>query len=299
MTLNRLILFSFILVLFSSSIFATSITNINTKIIIRENGTLEISDVLNVKDINSDFLVLNNIPVYDIHITINGANAEFNSTIDKLNINLTSINTTDNATINIVYLTDYYSTKNKDDWEVNYTPAFINQVDSLQVVLPRESEIISLSTDLNSLVVSKKQFMINVKDINALEINYKLGNQKLITKNSSMFIILGIILILLIGGGAYLFFRKKKTKNVLKKEDDKSKLLLGLNENEQKIIKVLLEEDGQSQGKVSLKLYLPKGTVSRNIQKLQDKGYVDIKKYGSTNKVFLSNLFKDKDSTKK
>jgi len=70
--------------------------------------------------------------------------------------------------------------------------------------------------------------------------------------------------------------------------------MLGLNENEQKIIKLLLVEDGLSQQKVALKLFLPKGTVSRNIQKLEDKGYIEIKKYGVTNKIFLSSLFENK-----
>ena len=75
--------------------------------------------------------------------------------------------------------------------------------------------------------------------------------------------------------------------------DNKIKdLLLGLNENEQKIIKLLLNEDGLSQKKISLKTFLPKGTVSRNIKKLESKDYILIKPYGATHKIFLGNIFK-------
>lgn len=39
---------------------------------------------------------------------------------------------------------------------------------------------------------------------------------------------------------------------------------------------------------------LPKGTTSRNIKKLVSKGYLEIKKYGVSNKVFLGEIFNKK-----
>ena len=53
-----------------------------------------------------------------------------------------------------------------------------------------------------------------------------------------------------------------------------------------------MENEGQSQKIIAAKSFLPKGTVSRNIQKLVDKGYIDIKKYGVSNKLFLGEVFK-------
>jgi uncharacterized membrane protein len=296
------------LVFFLPSIYSYTISDISTDIVVRSNGSLEVGEEFKVGDFkDTNELIFTIFPVYDMIVKINNdSDLNYSYGIDKLIINTSSYSTNE-IILNITYLTDYYTTKDSNGWNINYNPLFLDKTGEFKITFPINSDILALSTDIKNLHPDKDQFYVIDSNLTNFKASYKLSNQKIVseTKNNSLLFV--IILIIVVGLIlAYLFIHKnkiKQNKTKLNNEDKKEynldnnqneKLLLGLNENEQKIIKLLLQDDGLSQQKIALKLFLPKGTVSRNIKKLEDKGYIDIKKYGVTNKAFLSSLFNQK-----
>ncbi len=306
---NKLKLFIIlVLVLCIPSIYSYQVQDISTSINVRSNGTIEINNQLNVTDINENLLILDIVPVYDLSVKINNTIPNFTYTNSKLEVYIDNYNSSE-LIVDVTYLTDKFTTKQDDVWNINYYPLFTDVTGIYQIILPLDAEIVNLSSDLqnnnkvNNISVINKRLVINDVNLSSFNIYYKIGNQKLVEdKNNSWILFIIIILIIVVSIFMYVS-KKKKLKNKKDKgREDKEKevnsnekLLLGLNENEQKIIKLLLVQDGLSQQKVALKLFLPKGTVSRNIQKLEDKGYIEIKKYGVTNKIFLSSLFENKN----
>ncbi len=291
------------LVLLLPSIYSYTTSDISTTIVVRSNGSLEISEVFkvaNFKDTNE--LVFNIVPVYDMLVKVNN-NPDLNY---SYGINELVINTNDYSTneiiLNITYLTDHFTTKDSNGWNINYNPLFLDKTGDFKITFPVNSDILALSTDIKNLHPDKDQFYVIDSNLTSFNASYKLSNQKIVseTKNSSLLFVIILVIVVGLILTYFLIYKNKSKSNKLEIKEDKpeknqtEKLLLGLNENEQKIIKLLLEEDGLSQQKIALKLFLPKGTISRNIKKLEDKGYIDIKKYGVTNKAFLSSLFNQK-----
>jgi len=291
------------LVLFLPSIYSYTTSDISTTIVVRSNGSLEVSEEFRIADFkDTNELIFNIVPVYDMIVKINN-NSDLNY---SYGINELVINTNDYSTneilLNITYLTDYFTTKDSNGWNINYNPLFLDKTGNFKITFPVNSDILALSTDIKNLHPDKDQFYVIDSNLTSFNASYKLSNQKIVseTKNNSL---LFVIILIIVVGLILTYFLVYKNKSKFKKNEIKEekpeknqteKLLLGLNENEQKIIKLLLQEDGLSQQKIALKLFLPKGTVSRNIKKLEDKGYIDIKKYGVTNKAFLSSLFNQK-----
>jgi len=289
----KIITILFVFLLFCVSIHANTVDSLNTKIIIRDNGVLEIHDFIKIIISNENYILLNIPPVLDLQINSDFKNYSYNFDNNTLYISLN--NTVDNNTLlsfEIIYLTDVFSTKKGNDWNISYYSSIQKKLDSFEIILPTNVIINNLSTDYNSIYLNNNQFTIYTKNISNFCINYSLNNLKLDNNNNNNnnnnkwnFLIICIILLIII---STLFLKNKKKKNNIKKNND---LLLGLNENEQKIINLLFVENGISQKKIALRLFLPKGTVSRNITKLKDKGYIKINKYGVTNKVFLGEIF--------
>jgi len=240
---------------------------------------LLISEKLTITGIDSKKLELSIVPSYDIVVKINDQKySNFLYTTDLLTINLDNI--PEILNLEIIYLTDYYTNKNNGIWNFNYKSKYLETVNNLKITLPKNAEV--KETPLSSSVqVINGQIVISLKNIKEINIDYDLKNVN--PKNNYYYLL--IIPFLLIGG--YFVFKIKPKKKI------KKDLLLGLNENEQKIIKIVMENEGQSQKIITAKCFLPKGTVSRNIKKLTDKGYIEIKKYGVSNKLFLGEVFKN------
>lgn len=292
-----------LVLLFIPSIFGYQAQDLSTIINVRDNGTLEISNKLLITDINQDKLIFDIVPVYDLILNISGEIPKYNYTDSKLEIDISEYKK-DKITIDIIYLTDKFTKKQDNVWNITYYPVFTKSTGSYKLVLPENSEIIkedNFTDNKYNYNISVVNNRLTITDINVsyFTLSYSFVNQKLLEKNNyKVFLFIAIIIILLT---LFIFLKLRSKKKdipiVTKKEDgdiNTKNLLLGLNENEQKIIKLLLLEDGLSQQKIALKLFLPKGTISRNTKKLQDKGYIEIKKYGVTNKIFLSSLFETK-----
>lgn len=265
------------------------IDSLSSEVIIKNNGTLEIHDLLNISLTDDSVIYLNIIPVYDLVIKSKYNNLNYSYSTDTLSIDISNISLDNNTlSLEIIYLTDYFTNKDGDQWNVSYFPLFKEEISNLKLTFPKLTEISDLSVDISNVNIENNQFVLNLEDISELDASYTINAQKLKKDRKSIIPFIILIIIILIGGGLFYYFKLKPKK----KKQSNNNLLLGLNENEQKIIKLLLKDNGVSQKKIAFRLFLPKGTISRNIQKLETKGYVEIKKYGVTNKVFLGKIFK-------
>jgi uncharacterized membrane protein len=269
-----------------SLLLINSVYACDSEIEVRANGILEVHTFITLEDVNTNLIQLPMVFVYDLKVNSDFV-IDYTYGLNTLTLNIGQINQPIN--LEIIYLTDYFVSKSKDIWTIDYYPLFDTKLDNLKLILPKYAEIVSLSIPLENVSIKNNTFVISTNNIDSLKIDYTL-NYKKSSKNNNNYLWYIFILLFIISGIIYKkkFFRKNKNKRTNTKED----LLLGLNENEQKIIKLLLQEQGLSQKNLALKLYLPKGTISRNIRKLKDKGYIELKSYGITNKIFLSKIFK-------
>jgi len=273
-----LILLSFLF--FINFVCAYNVISQETEITHNHFDVYKFDERLVLTDINTNKLEFPIVPSYDLIIKINNQRySNISYTTDLLTINIDT--NLSNIDLEIIYLTDYYTSKSESLWYVNYSSRYLEKIDKITLTLPKDAQTKDL-TNISSAKVINGQMVITLLDSKEINIYYTLVSLK---KRNYYF-----LLILLIIPIYFLFIKKKKTKRSEKKDDS---LLLGLIENEQKIVKLLLDQkEGLTQKQISLKLFLPKGTVSRNITKLVDKGYLEIKKYGVSNKVFLGEVFK-------
>ncbi|HRS42828.1 MAG TPA: winged helix-turn-helix transcriptional regulator [Candidatus Diapherotrites archaeon] len=269
--------------------FAQTVDFQKTEITHYEFDTYKIKDSLIVSNITKNQLVFDIVPCYDVIVKINNHKTDSIS----YNLNTLTINLNDNLkdlkkiNIEIIYLTDYYTNKEKGTWILNYGSRYKNKIDELKITLPKNAKILDTPSGATAQVINK-QINLSLKEIAETHINYEMPES---SSGPNYYV---MILVLIIGIVSFYFAYKKKPKVKNKTKSKTSDLLLGLNENEQKIIKVVMEKEGQTQKAITAKSFLPKGTVSRNIKKLSDKGYIEIKKYGVSNKIFLGEVFNKK-----
>jgi len=255
-----------------------------------EFDTYKIKDNLILSDVNQSQLVFDIVPCYDLIVKINNQKTDSISyNLNSLTINLNdNIKNLEKMNIEIIYLTDYYTSKSNGLWTLIYNSKYKETIDELKITLPKSAKVNELPL-ISSAEVINGQMVVSLFDVKNISINYELSSK---TSENNYLIILVILLAIVFG--IHLILKKKPKKKTKTKVSEKEDLLLGLNENEQKIIKVIMENEGQTQKTITAKSFLPKGTVSRNIKKLVDKGYIEIKKYGVSNKLFLGDVFRKK-----
>ena len=272
-----LIIFTFLFLI--NFVCAYNVISQETEITHNHFDVYKFDERLVLSDINTNKLEFPIVPSYDLIVKINNQRySNISYTTDLLTINIEP--NLSNIDLEIIYLTDYYTSKSESLWNINYSSRYLEKMDKIALTLPKDAQTKDL-TNISSARVVNGQLVITLLDSKEINIYYTLVSLK--KRNYYLLLILLIIPI-------YFLLRKKKRTKKSEKDDS---LLLGLNENEQKIVKLLLDQkEGLTQKQISLKLFLPKGTVSRNITKLVDKGYLEIKKYGVSNKVFLGEVFK-------
>jgi uncharacterized membrane protein len=117
------------------------------------------------------------------------------------------------------------------------------------------------------------------------------------TKTIIPFIITGIISAILAALGIYLLVFDKSQKEIIKvlekqkhvqKDEEKFSILLkGLDEDEQKIIKAVKEQDGITQNTLRLRADMHKSKLSIVLKNLEKKGLVTKIDKGKTKQIFL------------
>lgn len=286
--LKKQILVIFVFLLFLNYNYAYTIDRQITDISFYEFDTYKIKDVLILSDLNQEELIFEIIPNYDLIVKINNQRyTDISYNKDQLTINLSEdLKQKPEITLEIIYLTDYYTSKSNGLWTLSYNSRYKDIIDELKITLPKSAKVNEISL-ISSAEVINGQIVISLFDIKNISINYELSSK---TLKKNYLIILGILVIVVFG--IHFILKKKPKKKTKTKVAEKDDLLLGLNENEQKIIIVIMENEGQTQKTITAKSFLPKGTVSRNIKKLVDKGYIEIKKYGVSNKLFLGEVFR-------
>ncbi len=286
------------IIFLSVNIYSYNIERIDTSVTLRDNGIVQVSDKLILTEVNkSDIITFLIFPVYDLKIKSDYKDLTYSYSLDTLTVNASDCCILNNSlNLEIIYLTDVYSYKQGNVWSVIYYPLFKEYTDTLKFTFPKNTEIIDLSVDLQNISIVNNQFVLTLNNpVSSLDINYSLNHVVLPESNNFNYLtyIISILLgLTLLFSGIYIILRKKKSVKVIK--ESKEDLLLGLNENEQKIIKIILENDGILQKSLSKECFLPKGTVSRNLKKLESKGYIEIKRYGINKKVFSGKVFSKK-----
>jgi len=281
----------FLILLFSISLSAYSIEKIDTDIKVNYNGSLQISDTLLIKDVDkSEEITLPIIPVYDLKIKSVYKDLNYSYDLSNLRISVSDCCLLNNSvTLEIIYLTDFFTSKKENVWQLSYFPVFKNYVDTFFITFPENIEIVDISTDFRNVSIKDNKFYLSLDSVTSFDVNYSFS-YSFQDEEKSFNWILFLIIFFIFFLASYFSFKKYFKKNKEEKED----LLLGLNENEQKIIKIVLENEGILQKSLSKECFLPKGTVSRNLKKLESKGYIEIKRYGINKKVFLGNVFSKK-----
>ncbi len=109
--------------------------------------------------------------------------------------------------------------------------------------------------------------------------------------------------------GIYLLFFEKTHKTLLKKLENDSSLkskeekfsliLMGLNEDEKKVLTAIKEQDGITQHTLSIRTSLHKSKLSIIVGILERKGLIKKEKKGKTNQIFLRIKLEDFPKKKK
>jgi uncharacterized membrane protein len=145
----------------------------------------------------------------------------------------------------------------------------------------------NLENNINSGNISLKEDYLNITFFNKsyIELNYNIEKENTVKNKNLLLYYISIVLIFIL----LIFFLVFRFKI---KDKSKNNLLKGLNKNEQKIIKLLLEKKQITQKKIALETDLTKASISRNLKKLENKNYIKIIPYGRTNKIELGDIFK-------
>lgn len=116
-------------------------------------------------------------------------------------------------------------------------------------------------------------------------------------RDMTLYIISWIFSAILIALGLYLIFFEKSQKAIMsalekqkqvQTEEEKFDILLkGLNQDEQKVIKAVKEQDGITQQTLRLRTDMHKSKLSIVLDGLEKKGLVSRKEKGKTKQVFL------------
>jgi uncharacterized membrane protein len=290
MRYNYLLLF-LVLIFISFNLSGYQIDSIHSKITIRDDGILQISDSVIIKNVDHSIdVVLPLIPVYDLKVNSSQKSLSYIYSLDSLIISVSDCCLVDNSLfLEIVYLTDRYTSKKEGLWSIDYYPIFNDYTDSLEIKFPEYTEIRNVSTDLRFISPEGNKFVLSYKDpVSSFKVDYLLKPTSFPDRSFSF---LNFLIPFFIAFTLTFFGLRKYNKYKKNNLNNKDELLLGLNENEQKIIKVVIEKNGILQKYLDKETSLPKGTVSRNLKKLENKGYVSIKSFGVNNKVFLGNVF--------
>jgi len=307
--MNRYILVLVFVLSLSALVQAYELNNYSSEITVYQEGYCRGIDSFTVSDVNVNSIVFPLQNVTDVSVSIgNEIYPYFEFDGNSLVIDFEPIaGRSTSYDVSVDYVTDSYLSKNSIVWTLDYKPLFSSRADSVKFVLPKNAEITSVVQGI-AIGIVNGSFVLSVDDVDEFSVGYRVNLNGIVTekpKNSYLlFIVAGVVIILVGFVSSYLLSRRVIKKKIAIRDgkekteevsgvDRKEDLLLGLNENEQKIIKVLMSEgEGISQKLLAVKAFLPKGTVSRNIKKLISKGYIDIKRYGVTHKLFLGDVFR-------
>lgn len=102
-----------------------------------------------------------------------------------------------------------------------------------------------------------------------------------------------ILAVLMVVGALVIFLLTKRKKEAVstEKQDTEKKLEL-FPDVEKKIVKILMERDAITQKELEAVVDMPKSTLSRTLNRLEEKGFIERKKVGLSKKIFITDGLK-------
>ncbi|MFH0955284.1 MAG: MarR family transcriptional regulator [Candidatus Micrarchaeota archaeon] len=198
------------------------------------------------------------------------------------------------------YLSPSLTGKNREKWTLdlsNISPT----VSRIEVALPRESKITrfeplaNVSLQNQGLLAEWDQFALSSRHV---LLEYELLPQKPAIDFSWL---LAVAIVLVLAAGFFWMRAKKippKTVQVQASatpvSDAKTEICRTLCEKEKKIMELVLETDGLTQKQLNQKTGYSKATLSRTLKNLEQKQLLRLVQDGYSNKVFLTEWFKNK-----
>ncbi len=223
--------------------------------------------------------------------------------------------TFDSQTHQLICLTDKLTSKQAENWEVNFTITGYFTEFSATIYLPQTARLskIEVSKDLSYYINAENESLaIEVEgfdiDDPSLAINYKLAapQPKLVIEKYSIFIFITVLISILALGFWKWRGKQKEGESFLKTESEEvvltpemQKVIETLNENERQVLDVLLKHKGRlTQAKIRHETGIPKSSLTGIINALQRKKIVNKIKYGRVNVIELSSWFLGKNKQK-
>jgi uncharacterized membrane protein len=102
-----------------------------------------------------------------------------------------------------------------------------------------------------------------------------------------------IIIVAILGVLVYSYLRRRSSKKKPLKRTDLQEFLKILKEDEQKILRIIIEEDGIDQREIQRLTDFSKTKVSKILAELEKRGVIRKEPYGRKNKVYLSEKLKE------
>lgn len=231
----------------------------------------------------------------------------------------------ENYGVTIEYSSSVMTSKTGGQWEFNFELKPLNEFSELQFELLLPRNVTLSSHEPQALVYAGGEALElewhfeNAEEPVAFSAEYffsepnHAGNEN----DFVFYFFLGAVLILVFSvSGYHYFLRQKKVEKPIEKtsvmqmpvqektdkvenkkeglSEGQKDLLKLLGENEEKVIKGLLQGDKIAQRNLMAKTGLPKSTLSRTIKKLELKGLLIVHDIGNTNKIELSKEFREK-----
>ncbi len=259
-------------------VFENGLTTISHLIDLNQEKEITINSFCKIKPNN--FLCVNNSKK---------CNYELKENKIKI-INLNKINS-----LKISYPCYNLTNKTKEKWKISITKPNLKKITLFfpeNTKITKYNPITSISINKNQLILTWENETLQEQN-NSVEYSFELK-----TKQTNMLlipIIIGVILIILIliilkeKNKLIKLISKKETLNTIQKE-----LLIGLSSKEKEIVYIIFGSDGLTQKKILIKSSLSKATLSRTLKSLEQKNFIKIIQDGYTNRIYLSDWFKEK-----
>ncbi len=194
--------------------------------------------------------------------------------------------------------------KSSGDWQfyLEFVPLHTYSELSVELYLPENAMLqetqplgIMYAADNRAVVEWRKQG-IAPGSIALFEANYVFGGGIEDEDAADEFPLMFALAIMIVLAGAIVLIFLQATKEPKGRRDSgesREKVMQLLSDNERRIVEKLLQKDGISQRSLQVEIAMPKATLSRTLKALQQKDIVESKPVGNTNKIFLSESFKE------
>jgi uncharacterized membrane protein len=212
----------------------------------------------------------------------------------------------------IEYETSSLTAKSGDEWTFSYVFFPSGNVDSsrLTLILPAGAQLLSQTPtgivylDNNRINID---FMLQSDEfITGIEVKYTLSSDGQPQEGNILLLVIGgvVVIVVIILTVIYFLKQPKREKQKIKEKDGGEKgfsapqrdILKTLTANEEKIVHELFKhkKDGLTQKGLARETGIPKSTLSRTLKRLSVKSVVEIKDYGVTKKIRLTEWFLNK-----